>query len=170
MADTDLAALLERIRERNEQLRHRYGYVGGLLALADAKDDVPRLLAAVEAALKAADDWSAEATRLHQIAWNEADPQSRIAVSLRAQAFEDCARGFRAAITAALAAAEVTEALAAAEVTEARDDCPIEAVFGGADEERYPCTYAKGHDGPHSFEGPNPPSAADLSQLDVPRG
>ena len=46
-----VAATLAGIRERNEQLRHRYGYVGGLLALADAKDDVPRLLAAVDAAL-----------------------------------------------------------------------------------------------------------------------
>ena len=41
--------------------------------------------------------------------------------------------------------------------------CPIEAVFGGTDEERYPCTHDKGHDGPHSFEGMNPPSAADLA-------
>jgi hypothetical protein len=79
-------------------------------AVAEEDESLKRslsLLAAVEAALKAADDWSAEATRLHQIAWNEADPQSRIAVSLRAQAFEDCARGFRAAITAVLATAQV---------------------------------------------------------------
>jgi hypothetical protein len=42
--------------------------------------------------------------------------------------------------------------------------CPHEAVFGPADESRYPCTYARGHDGPHSFEGVNPPSAADLNR------
>ena len=47
--------------------------------------------------------------------------------------------------------------------------CPIEAVFGGADDERYPCTYAKNHDGPHSFEHPNlhPPSVADLRQRET---
>lgn len=45
------AAELERIRERNEHLRTRYGHVGGLMALAGAKDDVPHLVAAVEAAL-----------------------------------------------------------------------------------------------------------------------
>ena len=48
----DVTARLAAIRERNEHLRSRYGYVGGLLALTGAKDDVPRLLAAVEAALK----------------------------------------------------------------------------------------------------------------------
>jgi hypothetical protein len=50
-------------------------------------------------------------------------------------------------------------------------ECPHEAVFGGADEERYPCTFAKGHDGPHSWQHPNlnPPSVADLARQDVPR-
>jgi hypothetical protein len=52
VADADpLAAALEEVRERNEQLRSRYGYVGGLLVLAKAEQDVPRLLAAVEAVL-----------------------------------------------------------------------------------------------------------------------
>ncbi len=42
--------------------------------------------------------------------------------------------------------------------------CPMEAVFGGEDDERYPCTYEKGHDGPHSYVGVNPPSVADLAR------
>jgi len=46
-----VAAELTAIRERSEHMRSRYGHVGGLLALAGAKDDVPRLLAAVEAVL-----------------------------------------------------------------------------------------------------------------------
>jgi hypothetical protein len=45
---TPSAALLAGIQERNEQLRARYGYVGGLMTLAGAKDDVPHLLAAIE--------------------------------------------------------------------------------------------------------------------------
>jgi hypothetical protein len=45
--------------------------------------------------------------------------------------------------------------------------CPMEAVFGGDDDERYPCTYEKGHDGPHSYVGVNPPSVADLARAGV---
>jgi hypothetical protein len=45
--------------------------------------------------------------------------------------------------------------------------CPIEAVFGTADYLRYPCTYGKGHDGPHSFESPDPPSVADLTATET---
>lgn len=48
--------------------------------------------------------------------------------------------------------------------------CPHEAVFGGGDDQRYPCTYAKGHDEPHSFEGLNPPSAADLVHVVIGQG
>ncbi len=55
MADDPTAALAG-ILERNEHLRSRYGYVGGLLALTGAKDDVPHLVAAVEAVLKLADE------------------------------------------------------------------------------------------------------------------
>lgn len=49
--DDRLPAELAAIRDRNEHLRTRYGYVGGLLALAGARDDVPRLLAALDAVL-----------------------------------------------------------------------------------------------------------------------
>jgi hypothetical protein len=44
-----LAAELAAIKERHEELRSRYGHVGGLLVLAKVQMDVPRLLAAVEA-------------------------------------------------------------------------------------------------------------------------
>lgn len=60
MAPEELTAELERIRERNEHLRTRYGYVGGLMALTGAKDDVPRLVAAIEAVLAEADSWAQE--------------------------------------------------------------------------------------------------------------
>jgi hypothetical protein len=57
MTETDpLSSILEEIRERNMALRTRYGYVGGLLVLAKAENDVPRLLAALEAVLKLADE------------------------------------------------------------------------------------------------------------------
>ena len=51
----------------------------------------------VAAAVELADKWDTEASRLHALAGTEKDPQSRIAISLRAQAFEDCARELRAA-------------------------------------------------------------------------
>lgn len=57
MADAELAAELAAIKERNEALRSRYGYVGGLLVLAKAQHDVPRLVKAVEAVLQAAAGW-----------------------------------------------------------------------------------------------------------------
>jgi hypothetical protein len=47
-APDPIAAELAAIAERWEALSHRYGYVGGLLALSKAKDDVPRLRAALE--------------------------------------------------------------------------------------------------------------------------
>ena len=89
MAD-DVTAILAAIRERNEHLRSRYGYVGGLLALTGAKDDVPHLVAAVEGALKLADKWDVMADRLgtHHS---------------RHRAFKMCADEVREAITAALA-------------------------------------------------------------------
>ena len=77
-----VAATLAAIRERNEQLRTRYGYVGGLLELAKAKDDVPRLLAAVEAALGLAAGWK------------------QIPFAVRAS--DECADELREAITTAL--------------------------------------------------------------------
>lgn len=45
--------------------------------------------------------------------------------------------------------------------------CPVELSYGDADYLRYPCTYDKGHDGPHSFESEDPPSAADLAALEI---
>lgn len=48
---SDPSATLEGMAERHEHMRTRYGHVGGLLALAGAKDDMPRAIAALKAAL-----------------------------------------------------------------------------------------------------------------------
>lgn len=55
-----LAAELAAIQQRHEELRSRYGHVGGLLVLARAQNDVPRLLAAVERITALADQWHGE--------------------------------------------------------------------------------------------------------------
>lgn len=52
MAADDLAAKLAEIQARDERVWHGRGNVDGLLAITEAKDDVPRLLAAVDAVLK----------------------------------------------------------------------------------------------------------------------
>ena len=46
------------------------------------------------------------------------------------------------------------------------ESCPSEAILGPGDENRYPCTYPKGHPPGHSWEYPNqnPPSATLLSK------
>ena len=71
---------------------------------------ISSLLAALEAVLKLAGDWEKEGRRLDDLAGETKDPQSRIAVSLRAQAFEDCALELRAAITAKLTGKETGDA------------------------------------------------------------
>ena len=103
MPDVSLSVTLEEIRERHGAFV-RHG--GALLTRSEARNaaalsaaDVPFLLAALDAVLKQAVEWEAEAWRLDGLADREADPQSRIAVSLRAQAYEDCAAKVREAIT-----------------------------------------------------------------------
>jgi hypothetical protein len=49
-ADDQPAATLAEIRERDKRVWNLRGNVGGLLAINEAKDDVPRLVAALEAA------------------------------------------------------------------------------------------------------------------------
>ena len=49
--DNAVQALLREIRERGERVWRLRGNVGGLLAVSDARDDVPRLLAALDAIL-----------------------------------------------------------------------------------------------------------------------
>ena len=70
------------------------------------RTDFRLLLAAVEAALKLPGEWEKKARRLNGLAGEAKDPPSRIAISLRAQAFEDCAGKVRAAITTALTGKE----------------------------------------------------------------
>ena len=55
MAD-DLTSELDRIAERDQAVFRKRGYIGGLLAINAAKDDTPRLLAALRAVLELAED------------------------------------------------------------------------------------------------------------------
>jgi hypothetical protein len=58
--DTPATTLLAGIRERDKRIWDLRGNVGGLLAINDAKDDVPHLLAAIEdltAALERHREW-----------------------------------------------------------------------------------------------------------------
>ena len=64
--------------------------------------DSPRLLAAVEAVPGLAAKWETEVARLDALAELKPDPASRVEVSIRAQAFAECARELREVITAAL--------------------------------------------------------------------
>ncbi|HMH92366.1 MAG TPA: hypothetical protein VK586_14930 [Streptosporangiaceae bacterium] len=52
MADDKLAAALAEIRDRDQRVWDGRGNVGGLLAITEARDDTPRLLAAVGAVLE----------------------------------------------------------------------------------------------------------------------
>jgi hypothetical protein len=51
VADDELAAALAEIRERHQRVHHGRGTVGSLLAVTEARNDVPRLLYAVETVL-----------------------------------------------------------------------------------------------------------------------
>jgi hypothetical protein len=53
MADDKLTAELAAISDRARRVVEGRGNVGGLLAINEAKDDVPRLLAALDVVLKA---------------------------------------------------------------------------------------------------------------------
>src|ERR1035441_1825531 len=100
MSDDQLTATLDEIRGRG----YRNGARGALCArLSDAAAvDAPRLLAALDAVLKLPTDWERETARLDALAQSTADPHSRGAISMRAQAFEECARVLREALTAEL--------------------------------------------------------------------
>lgn len=93
-------AALEEIKGRG----YRNGATGATCArLSDAAaEDVTRLVAAVEAGTRLADGWEKETERLDTLAGSTEDPLARAAVSMRAQAFEQCARELREAITSAL--------------------------------------------------------------------
>ena len=105
MADTDLvAACLAEVRERaNDEIQD--------IASSDEDitwscQDVPRLLAAVEAALGLADGWIQSARDLAAMAGRAeargADPMRTTLMSARAQSHQDCAQALRGAISAAL--------------------------------------------------------------------
>ena len=96
----DLTSALDQIRERG----YRNGATGAECArLSDAAaDDVPLLLAAIERALEKADEWGTEAKRIDGIFAADEDPWPRTVGGMRAQAFEQCAKELREAITAEL--------------------------------------------------------------------
>lgn len=72
--------------------------------IAAARADVPRLLKAVEAALKLADDWDAESDHLDDLAERgDGDEEGRPVMAGQAIAYHDAAVDLREAITAALA-------------------------------------------------------------------
>lgn len=103
----DLAALLAPIRERAEDAKE---YMQGD-PMPPSLDDVPRLVAAVEAALDQADDLTRKSEALDAEAEyiaGEHPEAAAVAVLKRERsiAYDECARWFREAIAAALAGKE----------------------------------------------------------------
>ena len=103
----DLSSLLSPIRERyRTSLAMLPGGPpsSGAWAHVNSADDVPHLLAAVEAALKAAYHFAGEADRFGKLS-ETADEESGAALAALAawQAYDRCAKTFREAITTALA-------------------------------------------------------------------
>lgn len=107
MADTDPAvSALDGIRERVATLLPMYPDSHYMIdALVQ---DVSRLVAAVEAALKLADDLDAEAARL--LATAARLRTGATGTQNRAWAHRDCAKALREAITAALTGKETGDA------------------------------------------------------------
>jgi len=103
-ADDRVASTLAETRDRYEDIAHGSAYVDDIRASAD---DVPRLLAAVEAALEKADDLTRKSEALNAEAeYVVAESPEAAAVAVlkreRSIAYDECARWFRAAITTAL--------------------------------------------------------------------
>lgn len=75
--------------------------IGALRTSGASDDDTRRLLAAVEAVLKLADDWKREAARLEPSGADAVQPAmpGNYLVSGRIGAFEDCVEDLREAIT-----------------------------------------------------------------------
>ena len=102
MPDADLASTLAGIRERQALAADKglgFARMGERHAalLAVAYEDAPVLIAAVDAALKAADDWDVPGECLND---DMSDPNTQA---------RDCARELRAAITAALTGKEADD-------------------------------------------------------------
>lgn len=100
-APADPSAILAEIRDRNIDAWAEGG-----------TSDIPALLAAVEAALKAADGWERLAARLDATAGRAIAnkmPETAANLSDQAQCNRGCANALREAITAALAGKEGSE-------------------------------------------------------------
>jgi hypothetical protein len=107
MTDDPLAAALTEIRDRYARVFDASGRVDLIAAVNAARDDMPRLLALAEAALKMAGDWGHAAKRLDDMAERAdargADPMRVTQVSADAQAHRD-----RAAALTEVIARELT--------------------------------------------------------------
>jgi outer membrane murein-binding lipoprotein Lpp len=123
MGDSDPASLLSGIREliaARDELTARMDWSAVDVSEFNAAQDrlaarVPALLAAVEATLEQADDLTRKSEALDAEAeYVVAEHPEAAAVAVlkreRSIAYDECARWFRAAITAALAAAQAAEA------------------------------------------------------------
>jgi hypothetical protein len=99
----DLTATLSSIRERAERVWNLRGNVGGLLAVNEAKDDVPRLLRALDAVLKLAAEWRQESEALRDAAgkvWEDAPDAPGVRLKhAYAAGYAECAKALDAAIT-----------------------------------------------------------------------
>lgn len=103
----DLSAILSGIRERG----YRNGATGAECArLSDsAAVDVPVLLAAIDAALKVADEWDAQAKKLEsrsEFLFERSGETAAVMLDGRSQAHKDCARALREAISRELTGQE----------------------------------------------------------------
>lgn len=92
MAPDEASATLAGIRERSAKALP--GFSSDVRTYVDSANDVPFLLAAVEAVLKLADDWDREAREI---------PGFK---GIGASAYQACAKEIREAITTALAGKE----------------------------------------------------------------
>ena len=102
MSGDDLSAALAGIKERAAKCLD--GFSSDPTTYIRSAGDVPRLLAAVEAALKAADHFASEADRFGKLSETADEESGAVMAALAAwQAYDRCAKTFRAAITAELA-------------------------------------------------------------------
>lgn len=97
-----VTAYLAEVRERNGGSSVKFGTI--------CTEDVPRLLAAVEAVLGLADEWKATSVQLGEMAERAAgrgaDPLRTTLMDARAQAHQDNAQALREAISRALLGVE----------------------------------------------------------------
>jgi len=106
-ADDQLASTLAGIRVRNNKASYT-----DPISLAITADDVPVLLAAIDAVLKLADDWEADAAAIaRRVEGHAARGDGHAAAFARgsAEALDDCVRTLREAISRELSGTRQTQ-------------------------------------------------------------